>query len=57
MRLFPNSDNGVGTLFEQGGGGRKYKVQVSFCQKMVNHLHQPALSAGEGFCTFSSYLT
>jgi len=36
---------GVGTFFGWGeGGGRKYKIKVSFCQKMVNHLHQLVIS-------------
>jgi len=33
--------SGTGMLFEQGGGGRKYKIKVSFCPKFVNHRHQP----------------
>jgi len=32
-------------------------MSLVFCQKLVNHLHQPVNLMGEGSCTFSSYLT
>jgi len=34
--------------FLDRGGGRKYKIYVSFCQKMANHLHQLVISMEAG---------